>query len=59
MVCPKAYQSVPVNGSRAPHGWVGEEILDVYMQDIVLVGLDEGPGEDAIYDDSRAIESIG
>lgn len=29
------------------------------MQDIVLVGLDQGPGKDAIYDDPRAIESIG
>ena len=50
---------MPVNGSRTPHGWVGEEILDIYMQDIVLVGLDEGPGKDAIYNDPWAIEPIG
>lgn len=50
---------MPVNGSRTPHGWVSEEILDIDMQDIVLAGLDEGPGENAIYDDPRAIEPIG
>lgn len=50
---------MPVNGSRTPHGWVGEEILDIDMQDIVLVGLDEGPGENTINDDPRAIEPIG
>ena len=50
---------MPVNGSRTLQGWVGEEILDIDMQDIVLVGLDEGAGKDAIYDDTRTIESIG
>ena len=55
----KSYQSVPVNGSGTPHGWVGEEILYIDMQGIVLVGLDEGPGEDTIDDDPWAIEPIG
>jgi len=50
---------MPVNGSRTPHGRIGEEILDIDMQDVVLIGLDEGPGKDAIYDDTRTIESIG
>ena len=50
---------MPVNGSGTPHGWIGEEILYIDMQGIVLVGLDEGPGEDTIYNDPRAIEPIG
>ena len=54
----KSYQSVPVNGSGTPHGWVGEEILYIDMQGIVLVGLDEGAREDTIYNDPRAIEPI-